>query len=117
MHQCILNVPLWNDWSKVIYSQVHGSPVLKFLLLQSFYRISATRFAELVICRERVHYIYIYIYIYPFDIVEFLLFARKYFVFLDHVWVLCKTMMEFVTVVYYSWHNYSVYFREYLGKC
>ena len=29
MHQCILNVPLWNDWSKVTYSQVHGSPVFK----------------------------------------------------------------------------------------
>ena len=26
-YQCILNVPLWNDWSKVTYSQVHGSPV------------------------------------------------------------------------------------------
>ena len=34
MYQCILNVPLWNDWSKVTYSQVHGSPVLKTLLLQ-----------------------------------------------------------------------------------
>ena len=29
MHQCILNVPLWNDWSYVTYSQVHGSPVLE----------------------------------------------------------------------------------------
>ena len=29
MYQCILNVPLWNDWSKVTYSQVYGSPVLK----------------------------------------------------------------------------------------
>ena len=37
MYQCILNVPLWNDWSKVTYSQVHGSPVLKTHLLQSFY--------------------------------------------------------------------------------
>ena len=48
MYQCILNVPLWNDWSKVTYSQVHGSPVLKTLLLQSFWWISATRFAELI---------------------------------------------------------------------
>ena len=29
MYQCILNVPLRNDWSKVTYSQVHGSPALK----------------------------------------------------------------------------------------
>ena len=36
MYQCILNLPLWNDSSKVTYSQVHGSPVLKALLLQSF---------------------------------------------------------------------------------
>ena len=48
MYQCILNVPLWNDWSKVTYSQVHGSPVLKTLLLQSFWWISATRFAKLI---------------------------------------------------------------------
>ena len=31
MYQCILNVPLWNDWSKVTYSQVHGPPVRKAL--------------------------------------------------------------------------------------
>ena len=37
MYQCILNVPLWNDWSKVTYSQIHGPPVLKTLLLQSSY--------------------------------------------------------------------------------
>ena len=43
-----LNVPLWNDWSKVTYSQVHGSLVLKALLLQSFQWISATSFAELI---------------------------------------------------------------------
>ena len=48
MYQCILNVPLWNDWSKVTYPQVHGSPVLKALVLQSFSWISATRFAELI---------------------------------------------------------------------
>ena len=29
MYQCILNVPLLNDWRKVTYSQVHGSPLLK----------------------------------------------------------------------------------------
>ena len=38
----------FSDWSKVTYSQVHGSPVLKPLLLQSFWCISATRFAELI---------------------------------------------------------------------
>ena len=32
MYQCILNVPLRNDWSKVTYSEVHGSPVLKALV-------------------------------------------------------------------------------------
>ena len=36
MYQCILNVPLRNDWSKVTYSQVHGSPVLKPHLVQRF---------------------------------------------------------------------------------
>ena len=34
--------------SKVRYSYVNGSPVLKAHLLQSFYWISATRFAELI---------------------------------------------------------------------
>ena len=48
MYEYILNVALRNDWSKVTYSQVHGSPVLKALLLQSFQGISATRFAELI---------------------------------------------------------------------
>ena len=48
MYQCILNVPLWNDWRKETYSQVHGSPVLKTLLLQSFSWFSATTFAELI---------------------------------------------------------------------
>ena len=37
MYQCILNVPLSNNWGKVTYSQVHGSPVLKTLL----YRVSS----------------------------------------------------------------------------
>ena len=36
LYQCMLNVPLLNDWSKVKYSQVHGSPVLKALLFHSF---------------------------------------------------------------------------------
>ena len=38
----------FSDWSKVTPLQVHGSPVLKTLLLQSFWCISATRFAELI---------------------------------------------------------------------
>ena len=29
MCQCVLIVPLWNNWSGVACSQVHGSPVLK----------------------------------------------------------------------------------------
>ena len=40
MYQCILNVLnvyLWNDWSKLTYSQVHGSPVLKAL----YYSVSS----------------------------------------------------------------------------
>ena len=48
MYQCILNVPLWNNWSKVTYSQVHGSPVRRTLLLQSFWWIFAARFTELI---------------------------------------------------------------------
>ena len=47
MYQCIiLNVPLWNDWSKVTYLQVHGSSALSF---KSSNWISATIFAELII--------------------------------------------------------------------
>ena len=46
MYQCILNVPLWNDWSKVLYSQLHGSPVLKALSFKSLSLMSATTFAE-----------------------------------------------------------------------
>ena len=52
MYQCILNVPLWNNWSKVTYSQVHGSPVLKALLFQSLNWIPATMFAELMQFRQ-----------------------------------------------------------------
>ena len=48
MFQCILNVALWNDWSKVTYSQGHVSPALKAILLQSFLWISVTEFAELI---------------------------------------------------------------------
>ena len=29
MYQCIHNVHLWNDWSKVTYSLLHGSSVQK----------------------------------------------------------------------------------------
>ena len=47
MYQCIiLNVPLWNDWSKVTYLQVHGSSALLF---KSSNWISAAIFAELII--------------------------------------------------------------------
>ena len=48
MYQCILNVPLWIDWSKVTYSQVHDSSVLKTLPFKSLNYISATIFAELI---------------------------------------------------------------------
>ena len=44
----MLNVPLWNDLSKVTYSQVHGSPVLKALSFKSLSWISATTFAEVI---------------------------------------------------------------------
>ena len=46
MYQCIFHVPLWNDWSKITYSQVHGSPVHEALSFESFQWISPTRFAE-----------------------------------------------------------------------
>ena len=48
MYQCILNVPLWNDWSTVTYSQVHGSPVLKAPSFKSLSWISAKTFAEFI---------------------------------------------------------------------
>ena len=43
-----LYVSLLNDWSKVTYSQLHDSPVLKTLSIKSFHWISATRFAEVM---------------------------------------------------------------------
>ena len=46
MCQCILNVSLWNDWSKVTYSQVHGFPVLKALSFKNLNWISATKSAH-----------------------------------------------------------------------
>ena len=50
MSQCIVNVPLWNDWSKVTYSYVYGSPILKISSFKSFNWICATIFAELIFC-------------------------------------------------------------------
>ena len=38
----IPNVPLWHDWSKVTYSKVHGSVVLKTNLFKRFNWISVT---------------------------------------------------------------------------
>ena len=43
MYQCIFNVPLGNDWSKV-----HGYPVLKALSFKRLSWISATKFIELI---------------------------------------------------------------------
>ena len=48
MYQCIINITVWNDWSKVTYSQVHGSPVLRTLSFKSLSWISATTFAEFI---------------------------------------------------------------------
>ena len=48
MYQCILIVPLWNDWSKVTHSQVHGSLMLKTSSVKSLNWISVTIFAELI---------------------------------------------------------------------
>ena len=48
MYQCILNVSLWNEWSKVTYSQEHGSPIVKALSFKSLNRISATIFGEFI---------------------------------------------------------------------
>ena len=71
MYQCMLNVPLWNHWSKVTYSQVHGSPGLKTLSFKSLNWTYSTIFAELIqfgqgpkLRRHTYIYIYIYIYIY-----------------------------------------------------
>ena len=48
MYQCILNVPLGNAWSKVTYSQLHGSPLLKALSLKSLSWISARTSEEFI---------------------------------------------------------------------
>ena len=36
MYQCIVNVPLRNDWSKVTYSQVYGSPAAQSSFIAKF---------------------------------------------------------------------------------
>ena len=48
MYQCILNKPLWSDWSGGLCSLVHGSPVHKALSSKSLNWISATIFAEFI---------------------------------------------------------------------
>ena len=48
MYQFILNVPLRSDWSKVTYSQVHGSPVLRAFYFKGLKWISAITFTELI---------------------------------------------------------------------
>ena len=48
MCQCMLTVPLRNDWNKVTYSQVHVSPVLKALSFKILKWISAATFGELI---------------------------------------------------------------------
>ena len=52
MYQCILNVPLWNDWSKLTCSQVQCFPVLKARSLKSLSWISATTFEESIQFRQ-----------------------------------------------------------------
>ena len=48
MYQYIPNVPLQSHWSKVTYSQVHGSSMLKTLSFQSVYWISTIRLSEMI---------------------------------------------------------------------
>ena len=48
MYQCILNIILRTDSSKVTYSQVYDSPVLKALSFKRVSWISATTFAEFI---------------------------------------------------------------------
>ena len=48
MYQGILNIPLWNDWGKVTYSQAHSSAVFKAFLFEKFQCICATIFAALI---------------------------------------------------------------------
>lgn len=48
MSQCILNVPQCNDQNKVTYSQADDCPQLKSHSFESFNRIFATKFAEVI---------------------------------------------------------------------
>ena len=78
IHQWILNATLWDDWSKVTYTQVHGSPLHKTLSFKNFNWVFATRLAVVIQfwqdpkCRRPRTFklthtdvcIYIYVYIY-----------------------------------------------------
>ena len=122
MYQCILNVPLWNDWSKVKYSQVHGSLVLKVFLFKSLNWISAKIFAELMqfgqdpkLRRPRnfwlktlkfhwrkisyfnftyYTFIYIYIYIYIYHI------YYTYFTYIYILWILYIYIYIYIYIIY-----------------
>ena len=131
MYQCILNIPLWNDWSKVKYSQVHGSLVLKVFLFKSLNWISAKIFAELIqfgqdpkLRRPRnfwlktlkfhwrkisyfnftyYTFIYIYIYIYIYHI------YYTYFTYIYILWIL-----YIYIYIYYIYYTYFIFYELYV---
>ena len=64
--RCILNVPLYNEWSKVTYSQVHGSLKENFSASykKDFYFQVHIHFAASFAFLFPSLYIYIYIFRY-----------------------------------------------------
>ena len=122
MYQCILNVLLWNDWSKVTYSQVHGSPVLKTFVLQSFYWISATRFAKLIQfwqdpkgrknCGKKLVFhwrkisYFVFMYIFPLLLLLILSFQIYIHIFISFQWF----TVRWVEPKYVALLRYLIYF-------
>ena len=140
MYQCILNVPLWNDRSKVAYSQVHGSTVLKALSFKSLNWISATTFAEFIqfdqdpklrrprtFWRENLVFhwgkisyfnftdVYIYIYIYRLYISNICIYMLIYI----YVYILCIYMYVYMYIyIYIIYFKYMyIYVNIYIHIC
>ena len=138
MYQCILNVPLWNDRSKVAYSQVHGSTVLKALSFKSLNWISATTFAEFIqfdqdpklrrprtFWRENLvfhwgkisyfNFTDVYIYIYRLYISNICIYMLIYI----YVYILCIYMYVYMYIyIYIIYFKYMyIYVNIYIHMC
>ena len=138
MYQCILNVPLWNDWSKVKYSQVHGSLVLKLFLFKSLNWISAKIFAELIqfgqdpkLRRPRsfwlktlkfhwrkisyfnfTYYTFIYIYIYTYTYIIYIIHILHVFIFYEFYIFIYRYIIYIIRIFIF----YELYVHTYINS-